>query len=630
MDLSYFGSPIQAFQYYDKYSRYDDELDRRENWPETVKRVVKYLAKLSEYRLTQQVYKRIYDNILNLKVMPSMRLVAMAGKAADRTNVCLYNCAFVGVSCIEAFCEALLISMSGCGVGYSVEKRYVNQLPYLPDTLHRIEDTHVIEDSTEGWYNAIHTHLSYLFDGAIINFDYSKIRPAGSILKTKGGRASGPKPLKDSVDFITAVFVSAVDNKQERLSPIEVHDIMCSLGQAAVSGGVRRTAMLSLFDYDDEDMLSAKTGEYNNYRWNANNSFVWDEDLTRADYDKIMQQLFNSHNGEPGFWSRLSLKHTTPERRNIDKIAGPNPCGEINLRDMQFCNLTNVICRNDDTVNTLIDKIEVASIIGTIQSMATHFPGLRPQWKENCEEERLLGIGLSGQMDCPVLVHDNGSVRSLLRDMAVGVNNQFSTRLGINPSTSVTCIKPDGNSSQLLDCASGMHPRYAKYYIRNVRVAVTSPVYKTLFASGLPVVPENGQSWNNMDTAVIPFPVRAPEGALLRDDLSSIDMLEYWKLNKIFYTEHNPSVTIHYKPEEWEDIKEWLWTNREIAGGITLLPYSDANYGNMPYAEISEEEYDKYSARFPKIRWELLPEYELEDMTTSSQELACAGGHCLI
>ena len=624
----YFPTPLQEFQFYDKYSRFRYDLGRRETWPETVDRAVDYLKKLSHYKLDTTVYNRIKRNILELKVMPSMRLMAMAGEAADRTNVSVYNCSFMGIDSIECFAEALYISMSGCGVGFSVEMKYIEQLPKLPTKFIDTDIVHVIDDSTEGWFEAIHYHMIHLYDGVVTKFDYSKLRPAGSILKTKGGRASGPQPLMDAIDFTTKIFKEAVSQEQTKLKPIQVHDIMCAIGQCAVAGGTRRTAMISLFDKDDDEMLNAKTGNYNNYRWNANNSIVWDDDFSYSDYTKVMNNLFEKHNGEPGFWSSYSLSNTAPSRRNTKLIKGVNPCGEINLRNRQFCNLSSAICREDDTLETLTKKVELATIIGTIQSMATFFPLLRKEWKANCEEERLLGVDLNGQMDCPLL-NRNPAIRDYLKTVAIATNKQYARLLEINPSTAITCVKPNGNSSQLLDCASGMHPRYSKYYIRNVRVGVHTPVYKVLFMSGVPLVPENGQDWSNITTAVASFPVKSPDNAVTRDDLNAISLLEYWKSNKVYYTEHNPSVTVYYKPEEQEDVRNWIWLNRDIVGGITLLPYSDAKFDNMPYVEINEETYYKELAKFPKrIQWELLETYEREDQTTAAQEVACVSGQC--
>lgn len=628
----YFKTPLQEFVFYDKYSRYRYDLGRRESWSETVDRAVKYLKKLSDYKLPDTIYKKIHQYILEMRVMPSMRLLAMAGEAADRTNICLYNCSFVGVDSVDAFVEALLISMAGCGVGFSVEKKYVYRLPKVPRYYRYHIREYTIEDTTEGWAEALRLHLNGLFGigsgydvGEVIKFDYSKIRPAGSVLKIKGGRASGPEPLKETMDFITSI---CHDAQGRQLRPIEVHDIMCSIGQCAVAGGVRRTAMISLFDADSRSMMKAKTGEYHNYRWNANNSVVWPTTgISRDRFDYFFETMYDGMTGEPGIFNIKAMQENAPERRNGCLIAGVNPCGEIALRNMQFCNLTSVICRENDTRTTLIEKTYVAAIIGTIQSMATNFPGLRPQWKLNCEEERLLGVDLNGQMDCPILYNDtNGEVREELKQVAILSNREMSEVLGINPSVAVTCVKPNGNSSQLLDCSSGMHPRYSQFYVRTVRVGVDSPVYKVLFVSGVPLEPENGQTWENMKTAVASFPVKSPTNAITRDKLSAIDLLEFWKLNKVHYTEHNPSTTIYYKEEEKEVVKEWIWNNKDIVGGITLLPYSNAKFDKMPYVEIDEEEYIRLMEVFPhRIKWEMLEEFETEDMTTSSQELACSG-----
>jgi ribonucleoside-triphosphate reductase (thioredoxin) len=623
---SYFPTPLQAFIYLDKYSRYRYDLGRRETWPETVERVTNYLKELSDYQLDQDVYKRIYNNILDLKVMPSMRLMAMAGDAARRNNISIYNCSFMGVDSIDAFAEALYISIAGCGVGFSVEKKYISKLPNLPPRLEDSYSIYTIQDSSEGWYDAIRHHVGNLYDGLVHNYDYSKIRPAGSPLMIKGGRASGPDILRETIDYITSVFRIAVNNNFGKLKSYQVHDIMCSLGNCAVAGGVRRSAMISLFDKDDDDMMQAKTGDYNNYRWNANNTVVMPVDSTRQDFDELMDTLFNGMTGEPGIYFKESDAATSPARRDYRLIEGLNPCGEIKLRHMQFCNLSSVICRNTDTLQTLTKKVEIATIIGTIQSMATNFPMLRSKWRENAEEERLLGVDLNGQMDCPIL-NRSSRLRDYLKTVAIATNKQYSKKLGIVRSAAITCVKPNGNSSQLLDCASGMHPRYSKFYIRNVIVGVHTPVYKTLFASGVPMVPNTGQTWENMTTAVASFPIKSPEGSVLREDLNAIGLLEYWKVNKVFYTEHNPSCTIYYKEDEKEDVRQWIWNHKDLIGGITLLPYSGAKYENMPYVEITQEQYYEAMGKFPKrIRWELLEEFEKDDQTTSARELACMSG----
>lgn len=628
----YFPTPLQEFQFYDKYSRFNYDLGRRETWVETVTRAVNFLRELSNNLLPEEDYQTIKEMILNMEIMPSMRLLAMAGDAARRTNICIYNCSFMGIENTACFGEALLISMSGCGVGYSVEKKFVDKLPTLPKTLVNSVITRVVEDTTEGWKAAIDTHITNLYGGVIVKFDYSNLRPPGSVLRTKGGRASGPGALIRCINFITNTFHYSIKAQYDKLRAIDVHDIMCSIGDCAVSGGTRRTAMISLFDYDDLEMRNAKQfrtdSEHRAFsvRYNANNSAVW-EDLDDMTYLQQMTTMFYYKNGEPGIFSRRNAQNNAPDRRDGSKIEGTNPCGEINLRNMQFCNLTSVICRKDDTLDSLLRKVKYATIVGTIQSMATHFPGLRPQWKYNCEKERLLGVGLDGIMDCDILNNDLG-VRSALRSRAKVINNIYAEKLGITPSHAITCIKPSGNTSQLVNCSSGMHPRYSQYYIRNVRVGVHSPVYKVLYMSGVPMVPENGQTEENMTTAVASFPVKSPDNTITRKDLTAVELMEKWKQNKLYYTEHNPSVTIYYDENEIMDVIKWVWENKNIIGGMTFLPRDNAKYDNMPYVEISEQEYNALVSKFPKIDWSLIEHYEKEDYTTAAQEVACMSGAC--
>lgn len=625
----YFPTPLQEFQFYDKYSRFNYDLGRRETWLETVKRAVDFLRELSENKLSEDDYSTIQEMILNMEIMPSMRLLAMAGDAARRTNISIYNCSFMGIDDIACFGEALYISMSGCGVGYSVENKFVDKLPQLPKTLINSDIIRVVKDDTEGWKEAVDTHLTNLYGGILVKFDYSQLRPKGSILKTKGGRASGPEALIRCINFITKEFHTAIHMQQDKLTSLQVHDIMCSIGDCAVSGGTRRTAMISLFDYDDFEMRNCKQyADKRPIRYNANNSAVWDE-LDDITYLQQMTTMFYHKNGEPGIFSRKNAQRITPARRDGRYIEGTNPCGEINLRNMQFCNLSSVICRKDDTFQDLARKIKYATIIGTIQSMAIYFPGLRPQWRQNCEEERLLGVGLDGIMDCDFLNKDTkGMALWELKMKAANVNFEYADKLGINRSAAITCIKPSGNTSQLVNCSSGMHPRYSKFYIRNVRVNTSSPVYKVLYMSGVPMVPENGQTEENMVTAVASFPVKSPDNAFTRYDFTALDLMERWKRNKAGYTEHNPSVTIYYNENEIMDIIQWVWKNKDIVGGMTFLPRDNAQYNNMPFVEITKEEYEKRILSFPKIDWSLIEYYEKEDHTTAAQEVACVSGAC--
>jgi len=623
----YFPTQLQKFQFYDKYSRFNYETGRRETWVETVDRAVNYLKELSRNLLPGETYQRIRTGMLEMKAMCSMRLLAMAGPAARRNNISIYNCSYMPVDSVDAFVEALIISMCGCGVGFSVERQYVEKFPrILRQNGSKNVPVMVIEDSAEGWADALRAGLNTWFEGQDIQFDYSKIRPAGAPLRTKGGRASGPAPLRKMLEFIRTRLLS---RQGSFLRPIDAHDIMCAVGNAAVSGGMRRTAMISLFDYDDHEMRSAKSGDFerhNNQRWNANNSAVWPEKtLSQAETTRYILEMIESGRGEPGIFYRQAAINSLPERRQPG-VFGTNPCGEIILRPNQFCNLSIAIAREDDTPETLKEKVELATIIGTIQSMATHFPGLRPAWKKNCEAERLLGVDVTGQLDSPAA--QNAAVQEQLRKVAIATNRKYAGLLNINPSAATTCVKPSGNSSQLFDCSPGIHARWSPYYIRNVRVGAHTPVFHVLKDAGVPMDPENGQSRETANTFVVHFPVKSPANAITRKDRSVLEQCRYWLQNKLNYTEHNPSVTITYRPDEVLDIFRWVWENQDKIGGMTFLPAFDAQYDQMPYAEITEAEYLKLSAEFPQIDFSKLYRYEAEDFTTAAQELACLSGAC--
>jgi ribonucleoside-diphosphate reductase alpha chain len=622
----HFPTQLQKFQFYDKYSRFSYEAGRRETWIETVDRSIAYLVELSQQRLPTETYERLRRGILEMSAMPSMRLLAMAGPAARRNNITIYNCSYQPVESIDSFVEALIISMSGCGVGYSVEHRYVENFPRIRRQTGATALPYTVEDSAEGWADALRTGLATWFEGGDLRFDLSQLRPAGAPLRTKGGRASGPEPLRRMLEFTRGRILARQGNF---LRPLDAHDIMCAVGGAAVSGGMRRTAMISLFDLDDEEMLQCKNGDFernNSQRWNANNSAVWpDRELTQLEIARFMLDMIESGRGEPGIFSRRAANALRPERRAASDF-GTNPCGEINLRPWEFCNLTAAVARANDTPETLRSKVELATIIGTIQSMATHFPGLRPMWRQNCEEERLLGVDITGQMDCPVI--QDPRIMAQLKHHAVQVNRQVSELLGINPSVSITCVKPSGNTSQLVDCASGLHARWAPYYVRNVRVSAHSPVFKVLRDTGVPMDPENGQTPKDADTWVVHFPVKSPDGAITRQNRSALAQCEYWLQNKLYYTEHNPSITVTYHDDEVLELVKWVWEHQDVIGGMAFLPSYDAQYDQMPYEEISPEAYERLAASFPDIDFSKLFRYEEEDLTTAAQELACMAGAC--
>lgn len=621
----YFPTPIQKFQFFDKYSRFNYDLGRRETWIETVDRSVNYLHDLAGDRLDSSVYQRIRKNILEMRSMPSMRLLAMAGPAAHRNNMAIYNCSYQPVESVDSFVEALLISMAGCGVGYSVENQYVRNFPKVA-IQSGLARTYVVEDTTEGWANALRTGLETWFSGDDIIFDFSLIRPVGTPLRVKGGRASGPEPLRNMLSFIRERILK---RQGQYLRSIDAHDIMCAIGNASISGGVRRTALISLFDYDDNDMLMSKSGDFethNMQRWNANNSTVWPEGgITQQQFINQFLEMVNTGRGEPGIFNRESANQLKPMRRKA-AVFGTNPCGEINLRPWQFCNLTAAVARFDDDFESLKDKVEIATIIGSIQSMATDFPGLRPIWRENCEEERLLGVDITGQSDSKIA--QDGLIKEILRNHAIEVNREYAQKLGINQSAAITCVKPSGNSSQLLNCASGLHARWAPYYIRNIRVSTHSPLFQTLKDAKVPMDPENGQTAEDAITWVIHFPMKSPDGAITRNDVSAIQQCEFWLQNKIFWTEHNPSVTITYKPDEVLELMKWVWDHRNMVGGMSFLPSSNANYAQMPYEEITENEYNQKISEFPDIDFSRIWLYESSDLTNAAQELACVSGSC--
>ena len=622
----YFPSPIQKFQFYDKYSRYNYDLGRRETWIETVDRAVDYLKELSENKLPENDYTRIRQAILEMKVMPSMRLLAMAGDPARRSNIAIYNCSYLPVDAIDSFVEALIISMNGCGVGFSVERQYIEQMPRVQRQTGEHRGTHVIEDTSEGWANALRIGLETWYAGEDITFDYSQIRPAGMPLRIKGGSASGPEPLRVMINFARERILA---RQGGFLTALDAHDIMCAVGGAAVSGGVRRTAMISLFDIEDHEMRHCKDGDFwhkNGQRWNANNSAVWpNRELSQEEIASFVLDMVRSGRGEPGIFNRRAAIESRPERRKIAEF-GTNPCGEIVLRPFQFCNLTSAIAREEETFETLKDKVEVATILGTIQSMATNFPGLRPAWRENCSEERLLGVDLNGQMDSPAC--QDPDVQSRLRYIAQETNRVYAQKLGINQSAAITTVKPSGNSSQLLNSSSGIHARWAPYYIRNVRVGAHTPVYSVLRDEGVPMDPENGQTVDNANTWVAHFPIKSPENAVTRNSRTAIQQCEYWLQNKVHYTEHNPSVTITYRPDEVIDIIKWIWDHQDKIGGMAFLPASDAHYDQMPYVEINEEEFTRLARTFPEIDFSKIYRYEERDLTTAAQELACLAGSC--
>ena len=619
----YFPTPIQSFQFYDKYSRFNKELGRRETWEESVDRAVNFLRKLSENKLNDSDYVEIKEAMLNMEAFCSMRLFAMAGPAAERDHTTIYNCAYLPVDRLESFSEALSVYMAGCGVGFSVESQWVDRLPVVSKATGGRKKKIVIDDSAEGWVLALKAGVSAWMGGKDVKFDYSKIRPAGSVLKTKGGRASGPEPLKRLLDFTRNIIQGAAGRN---LTSLEVHDIMTMIGDCAVSGGARRSAMISFFDQDDDEMMHSKDNGWVDtdlQRKNANNSMVVNGSLTKDEIKQAFERMDEGY-GEPGLFFRYGMD--APRRERRDDFGG-NPCLEIYLRPRQFCNLSQAIVRPGDNFDALLRKIRIATIIGTIQSSATHFPNLSDEWKDNCEEERLLGVDITGQMDHPGIF--TPQLLTQLRQHAIKINKEYAAKLGINQSVAVTCVKPSGNSSVLFDCAPGIHSRWAPYYIRRVRINANSPMRHVLEYAGMVLKPENGQEYETANTLVAEFPIKAPENAVT-NGRSALEQCEWWLMNKVYYTEHNPSVTILYRPEEVPGIARWVYEHQHLIGGMSFLPRDDHNYEQAPYEEIDAATYESMIEAFPYIDFSVLHDLETTDNTTVAQEVACAGGQCLI
>jgi len=584
---------MSAVQFLDKYARLSPNGER-ETWEQSVDRTVSFLRELSDNRLNDNEYNFIRRMITEKKAMPSMRLLAMAGEAARRTNVSIFNCSYMPIDDPIAFKEAVLILMSGTGLGYSVERKYTDRLPEVARQT-GATDSYRVPDTTEGWSEAIYRGVMAWLRGRDTEFDLSQIRPEGTPLKTKGGIASGPQHLQKALERIKSVILS---RQGKHLRPLDVHDVMCHIADAVVSGGVRRSAMIVLFDANDNEMLTCKSGDNingNTQRWNANNSMVVSGYKPLTFWHKYLSDMHDSQRGEPGIFSRHALENTLPERRNKSSVSdmGCNPCGEIYMKPQQFCNLSSAVCRVNDTPETLAEKVIAATIIGTIQSMATSYPELRPQWADNCNEERLLGVDLMGVQDCPAI--RNAVLLQELRQLAIRVNQEYADKLGINPSVAITCAKPSGNSSVLLDASPGIHARWSPYYIRRVTFVTKNPIRKALAKAGVPMERKKGtdNQW------VVSFPIKSPEGAICTGDLSALEQLENWKLFKLNWTEHNPSCTITYQPHELEAMGQWLFDNQAIIGGLSFLPRFDAQYEQMPYEAITAEQYDVLLAEFP-------------------------------
>ena len=628
---TYFRNALAEFVYYRTYSRWIETEGRRETWIETVNRFMGFMHENLGSKLTDEEYNEVREAILKHEVMPSMRLMWSAGDAARKTNVAAYNCSFIAPTRLSDFAEIMYVLMCGTGVGFSVESYTAQQLPIVKRQTGKRLQTHVVKDSKEGWADALTLGLKTWFRGNDIDFDFSKLRPAGARLMTMGGRSSGPAPLKALLEFSRERILT---RQGKRLRNLDVHDIICKIGDVVVAGGVRRSALISLSDLDDEEMRDSKQGQFyltEAQRSSANNSAVYHEKPTAKDFLEEWQALVKSGTGERGIFNRGGLKQQMPHRRwqKIAKHAetvGTNPCGEILLRNKQFCNLSEVVARSDDTEESLLRKTRLASILGTYQSTLTDFRYLSREWKRNCEEERLLGVSITGQWDSPAV--RSVEILKKMRDVAVKTNVEYAKRFGINPSTSVTCVKPSGNVSQLVDASSGMHARHAPFYVRRVRIAATDPLFHMLKEQKFPYHPEVGQQETTASTYVVEFPVAAPSDAVFKDDLNALDQLEYWKTVKENFTEHNPSVTVSVGEEEWIETANWLYQNWDNIGGLSFLPRSDHVYQLAPYEEITKEQYEDLVAKLPKIDFAQILLYEQEDNTQGARELACVAGVC--
>ena len=625
----------QNFIHLSRYSRWIDQKERRETWKETINRYLSFMSDhLKEnynYTIRDDMYSEIETSMFNLEVLGSMRALMTAGPALKRENIAGYNCSYLPVDSPRSFDECLYILMNGTGVGFSVERQYVNKLPTIPDIdFESSDDLISVADSKEGWARGLRDLISFLYTNRIPKIDTSKIRPAGARLKTFGGRASGPEPLIDLFDFTINTFKKA---RGRKLTSIECHDLMCKIGQVVVVGGVRRSALISLSNLTDERMRMAKSGEWwvdNPQRALANNSVCYTEKPDIGIFMKEWLSLYESKSGERGIFNRISAKEKASSngRRNGDVDFGTNPCCEIILKPYQFCNLSEVVCRHDDTINTLLDKVRIASILGTFQATLTNFSYLRKRWKDTTEEERLLGVSLTGIMDCPAVYNATEEELQWLKEMAVVANINLSADIGINQSAAVTCVKPSGTVSQLVDAASGIHARHNDYFIRTVRGDNKDPLTEFMRDKNVPNEPD----FTSPDSVtVFSFPMKSPDNAVCRNDMSALEQLELWLKIADNYCEHKPSVTISVKEHEWLEVGSWCWDHFESLSGISFLPFSEHTYKQAPYQDIDKDMYLDLSTKMPlSIDWDELQQYEKGDTTTGTQELACTGGGCEI
>ena len=623
-----------------RYARWLEKENRRETWQETVDRYVSYMAdrykQITKKEISKDEYDRWFNAILMLDVMPSMRALMTAGPALDKDNIAGFNCSYVAIDNVRTFDEIMYVLMCGTGVGFSVERQYTSKLPIIEEEFHKTDTVIKVKDSKIGWAKSYRELIAMLYAGQIPEFDVSLVRKAGEKLKTFGGRASGPKPLVDLFNFTIETFKIA---KGRKLNSLECHDIVCKIADVVVCGGVRRSALISLSNLSDLRMRDAKTGQWwddNPQRSYANNSVAYTEMPDIGTFMKEWVSLYDSKSGERGIFNRVASQKmaTRSGRRDGDHEFGTNPCSEIVLRNKQTCNLSEVVVRPSDKIEDLKKKVEIATIFGTLQSTLTNFRYVTKKWKENTEEERLLGVSLTGIMDHKIL---SGEIfnKQVLKDMlielkehAIKVNKEWADKLGINQSTAITCVKPSGTVSQLVDSASGIHPRYSSYYLRTVRADKKDPLCDMMLEKGF--YGEDDVMKPN-DTKVFYFPMKAPQHSVMRDTMSALEQLEVWKVYQLNWCEHKPSITVYVKENEWLKVGAWVYENFEICSGVSFLPHSEHSYQQAPYQEVDEKTYKEWLAKTPKnINWMDLVNYETEDTTTSSKELACTAGACEI
>jgi ribonucleoside-triphosphate reductase (thioredoxin) len=621
----------QSFIHKSRYARWLPEEGRRETWDETVNRYVDFWVDRKQIDKTTAL--RLFNAIHNLEVMPSMRCMMTAGVALDKDNVAGFNCSYLHIDSPRSFDELMYVLMCGTGVGFSVERNFINKLPVVAEEFHETDSTIVVSDSKIGWASAFRELIAMLYAGKIPQWDISRVRKAGDRLKTFGGRASGPEPLVDLFNFCIEVFQKS---KGRKLTSIECHDVVCKIADIVVVGGVRRSALISLSNLSDQRMAKAKSGDWwrhEGQRALANNSVAYIEKPDFQSYLTEMQTLYESKAGERGIFSRVAAQKIASRngRRDHEQDFGTNPCSEIILRSNQFCNLSEIVVREDDDLDSLKEKCEVASIIGTLQATLTDFRYLRNIWKKNTEEEALLGVSMTGIMDHKVL---SGAEPELLdewlvtlRDVAVNVNKKWASKLGIEQSAAITCVKPSGTVSQLVDSASGIHPRFSSHYIRRVRSDKKDPLAQFMETVGFPVE----QDVMTPTSSVFSFPIEAPETSVTVSEVGAMQQLELWKAYQNHWCEHKPSITVYYTDDEFLSVSQWIWENFDLCSGISLLPVSDHVYQQAPYEKITQEQYKEALDNMPKdINWEDLRHFEAEDNTTGSQELACVGGACEI